>query len=77
MMEPEKTILMIDNDREFTFFLKRFLEEKRGYKVKVVPDGYNGIIMAKKLTPGLIILDMRMPAMDGLEILCRCWFLQA
>ena len=68
-MEHKKTILMIDNDRAFTSLVNSFLGEKCGYEVKIVPDGYNGVSMAKKLTPGLVLLDVRMPAMNGLGIL--------
>ena len=70
-MERNKTILVIDNDREFTSLVDRFLKDICGYKVKIVPDGYNGIISAKKLAPELILLDIRMPAMNGLGILER------
>ena len=62
-------ILVIDNDRSLTPLIKRFLTEACGYEVKVVPDGYNGVIMAKKLMPELVLLDIRMPAMNGLDIL--------
>lgn len=68
-MKRDKTILVVDNDRAFTSLIGRFLEDICGYKVKIVPDGYNGIILAKKSAPELILLDIRMPAMNGLSIL--------
>ena len=68
-MEQKKMILVIDNDREFTSLLNKFLTDICGYEVRIVPDGYNGMILAKKLVPALILLDIRMPAMNGLGIL--------
>lgn len=68
-MKRNKTVLVVDNDRAFTSLIGKFLEDICGYEVKVVPDGYNGIILAKKLVPELILLDIRMPAMNGLSIL--------
>jgi DNA-binding response OmpR family regulator len=68
-MERKDTILIIDNDKAFTSLIDRFLKDMCGYEVKIVPDGYNGIIIAEKLLPELILLDIRMPAMNGLGIL--------
>lgn len=68
-MSAAKTILVIDNNKAFTDLIEKFLKTICGYGVKVVPDGYNGILTAKKTRPDLILLDVRMPAMNGLGIL--------
>ena len=68
-MKRKKMILVIDNDRAFTSLVDKFLKDICGYEVKIVPDGYNGVIIAKKLMPELVLLDIRMPAMNGLDIL--------
>ena len=68
-MDEKKVILMIDNEKEFSSLIKSFLEESCNYEVKVVPDGYNGIRMAEKIKPDLILLDVLMPAMNGFYIL--------
>jgi len=68
-MKQGKVILVIDNDKELTSLINKFLKDICGYKVSIVPDGYNGIILAKKIVPHLILLDIRMPAMNGLGIL--------
>jgi len=68
-MERNKTILVIDNDKAFTSLIMRFLQGKCGYEVKIVSNGYDGIIMAKKLKPAIVLLDIRMPATNGLGVL--------
>lgn len=68
-MKREKMILVIDNDKAFTSLINKFLKDICGYEVTIVPDGYNGIILAKKLVPQLILLDIRMPALNGLGTL--------
>lgn len=69
MTAEKKNILIIDNEKEFTSLIKTFLEESCSLNIKVVPDGYNGINMAAKLKPDLILLDVLMPAMNGFSIL--------
>lgn len=64
-------IIVIDNEREFTSLIRSFLEASCNCKVDVIPDGYNGIRMAAKLKPDLILLDVLMPAMNGFLILKR------
>ena len=68
-MNEKKIILMIDNEKEFSSLIKSFLEESCDYETKVVPDGYNGMRMAEKIKPDLILLDVLMPAMNGFYIL--------
>ena len=43
------------------------LLEQRGLNVLCAPDGSTGVALAKKSHPDLIILDIQMPGMDGLE----------
>ncbi|MCX5712836.1 MAG: response regulator [Candidatus Omnitrophica bacterium] len=69
MAKSKNMILVIDNDKAFTSLVYKFLKDICKYEVKIVPDGYNGIIFAEKSTPELILLDIRMPAMNGLGIL--------
>ncbi|MCX5668163.1 MAG: response regulator [Candidatus Omnitrophica bacterium] len=68
-MAEKKIILMIDNEKEFSSLIKSFLEESCGYEAKIVPDGYNGMRMAAKIKPDLILLDVLMPAMNGFYVL--------
>jgi two-component system alkaline phosphatase synthesis response regulator PhoP len=61
-----KSILIIDDEPDIRVLLKYNLE-KEGYKVIEADNGSVGIEMAEKHMPDLIILDVMMPDMDGIE----------
>jgi two-component system alkaline phosphatase synthesis response regulator PhoP len=63
------TILCIDDDRLLLSFVSDALE-RRGFRTLVAMDGPSGIEMAKAERPDLILLDVVMPTMNGLEV-CR------
>ncbi len=62
-------ILVIDDDPTLRMTLARALR-KQGFEVSVASNGAEGLAVAEKLEPGLIICDWMMPCMDGLEV-CR------
>ena len=62
-------ILVIDDDQKITTFLYRSLKYE-GYDVTVANDGINGLNFTEECSPDLIILDVMMPGMDGIEV-CR------
>jgi two-component system alkaline phosphatase synthesis response regulator PhoP len=62
----EHTVLLVDDEQDILDFLSYNLK-KEGYKVFTASDGKEGIKMAKDLGPDLIILDVMMPNMDGIE----------
>ena len=59
-----KKILVVDDDPTLLTVIKPFLES-RGYLVFVASDGEQGIQEAKKHNPDLIVLDVKMPKMNG------------
>ena len=67
-MAREK-ILVIDDEKDIVELVEYNLE-KDGYKVISAYDGVAGLDLAKKELPNLIILDLMLPEMDGLEV-CR------
>ena len=62
-------ILVVD-DEEPILELLRFNLEKEGYQVRVAKDGPEALESVEKEQPDLLILDVMLPGMDGLEI-CR------
>jgi two-component system NtrC family sensor kinase len=65
----EQKILIIDDKREHIVFLANSILKPKGYDVITAMDGKKGLHKALKEKPDLIIMDLRMPKMDGLEIL--------
>jgi len=63
------TILIIDDEKDL-LELVRYNLEKDGYDVIVACDGQSGFEIAAKHRPDLIVLDLMMPGIDGLEV-CR------
>ena len=64
------TVLVIDDDPHMGVILTRILM-KHGFTVKVAMDGPSGIELAKSEHPDLIILDVVMPGIDGVEVARR------
>ena len=63
-------ILVIDDDNSVTSVLKRGLGYE-GFKVSVASSGPQGLAIAREDPPNLVILDIMMPGMDGIEVLRR------
>jgi heavy metal response regulator len=61
-------ILVVEDERKVASFIKKGLEEE-GYAVDVAADGEEGLAMALTRVHDLIILDVRLPKMDGLRVL--------
>jgi DNA-binding NarL/FixJ family response regulator len=63
-----KCILIVDDDEYLRKLVRDFLETQTGYDVcGEAVDGYDAIEKAQELKPDLIILDMSMPRMNGIE----------
>ena len=58
-------ILIVDDDAGIRMLLSKFLH-REGYEIVVAEDGLEGVEVAKKTHPDLIMLDVVMPRMDGL-----------
>ena len=65
-----KRILLVDDDAEIIEALRYALEAK-GYEILVARDGNQGLAMAEREDPDLVILDMMMPKRSGFLVLER------
>lgn len=63
------TILVVEDDEALRFALRRQLE-REGYEVIVAARGDDGLRMAREREPDLIVLDVMLPGLDGMQ-LCR------
>ena len=66
---PKKLILSIDDEKDLIELI-RYNLEREGFKVKGALDGETGLAMAHEEMPDLIIVDLMLPGIDGLEV-CR------
>jgi len=67
--KPTYKVLVVDDEEAILELLKYNLE-KEGYEVKVAANGKLGVETARKFKPDVVLLDIMMPVMDGVEA-CR------
>lgn len=60
-------VLVVEDEADISALVKHYLE-KEGYRVLVVPDGAKGLAEAERRKPDLLILDLMLPGIDGLEV---------
>jgi len=70
--EPARSlrVLLVDDDAEIVESMRTVLESK-GYEILVARDGNQGILMAERENPDLVVLDMMMPKRSGFLVLER------
>lgn len=61
------TILIVDDEAQLRMNLRALLEDL-GYNVQEASDGIEGLAQAQALKPDLVLLDIRMPGIDGFEV---------
>jgi len=66
-MAPKKKILIVDDERDIVKGLTIRLQS-HGYEVVTAFDGAQGVFIAHKESPNLVLLDIRMPAGDGFSV---------
>jgi two-component system nitrogen regulation response regulator NtrX len=67
-LSPAPSILVVDDERNVRATLKGVLEDE-GYRVKTVSSGEEAVRMASRASIDLILLDIWLPGIDGLEVL--------
>jgi DNA-binding NtrC family response regulator len=70
MSEKRPRVLVVDDEESMRFFLRRALS-RRGFEVDAVPDGPRGITRFLESRPDAVLLDVRLPGMNGRDVLER------
>ena len=63
-------VLIIDDEKDLCFLFKKILTPE-GYTVLTALNGYDGIKINQKSKPDIILLDLKMPGINGIETLRR------
>jgi len=67
-MSDKKKILVVDDEESIHLLYKEEFEEE-GYEVTSAINGEEALELFDKIEPDLVILDINMPGMDGIEVL--------
>jgi len=62
------SILIVEDDENFGEFLQQAIDEYTPYQTTVVHDGFDALETAVQIKPCLLLLDYRLPGLNGLEI---------
>ncbi len=65
---PKPRIVAIDDEVEFVDMIKNYFE-LRGYDIAVAVRGTKGIELVKEKKPDVVLIDLKMPGIDGDEVL--------
>ena len=63
-----RTVLLVDDDEDNVRILRSFLL-RRGYEVRIARDGSSALASVRQQRPDVILLDVMMPGMDGMQVL--------
>ena len=64
-----RTVLIVEDDPRIARWVQVYFE-RAGFAAEVAHDGASGLAQARELTPDLIVLDLMLPRLDGVEV-CR------
>src|SRR3990167_7790162 len=77
METPKKSILIIDDETVFAELLKLNIEAALPYECRLAAGGAEGLRQIAARRPDLVLLDIKMPEMNGPEVLARIKMLDA
>ena len=67
-MQTDIKVLIIDDEFDFCYFVKTNLMQSGPFEVTIATNGKDGIELAQKEKPGIILLDLFMPDMPGEDV---------
>jgi two-component system alkaline phosphatase synthesis response regulator PhoP len=68
-MLPRRKVLVVDDDHKIVELVRLYLQ-RDGYEVLAAYDGLSGLEVARQERPDLVVLDLMLPGLDGLDV-CR------
>src|SRR5512143_2894843 len=71
-MDPRGRILIVDDEANARMALAELLREE-GYAVETAADGFKALPKLEDFGPDLVLTDLKMPGMDGMELMKRTW----
>ncbi len=63
-----KRIIIVDDEEDFCFFMKKNLEATKNFEVHICTDSNQAVNHIKEIRPNLILLDILMPGISGPDI---------
>jgi excisionase family DNA binding protein len=70
LVDGKFNILIIDDEEDIVKIIQRFFERQGGYTIASASDGITALIEVGRIKPDLLILDIMIPGVDGIEV-CR------
>ncbi len=68
--KPRASVLVVDDEPTIAEVVARYLE-RAGYETRVAGDGAQALALSAQRTPDLVVLDVMLPGIDGLEVMRR------
>jgi excisionase family DNA binding protein len=70
LLEEKFSVLIVDDEEEIVNIIETFLQRQGGYEIASASDGISALIEVGRVKPDLLILDIMIPGVDGIEV-CR------
>ena len=70
LVDEKFNVLIVEDEDEITRILKSYFEKQGGFEIQSASDGITALIEVGRTKPDLLILDILIPGVDGIEV-CR------
>jgi excisionase family DNA binding protein len=70
LVDEKFSVLIVDDENDIVDILQTFLQRQGGYEISSALDGISALIEVGRLKPDLLVLDIMIPGVDGIEV-CR------